>query len=84
MTSMLDRLTQLANSPKNKQLLREASARAQEAAARAQQWAKDPKTRAKLEETRQRAEQWAKDPKTRAKLEEARHRVFGTGRGRTP
>lgn len=82
MTSMLDRLTQLANSPKSKQLIRDASVRAQDAAARAQQWTRDPKTRARFEQARQRAEQWANDPRTRARLEDARHRFFSGGRGR--
>jgi len=47
MASMFTKLTQLANSPKGKEAIRQVTERAQ-------QMAKDPKTRAKIDEARRR------------------------------
>jgi hypothetical protein len=47
MASLFDKVVQLANSPKSKQAVRQATEKAQ-------QFAKDPKTRAKLEDVRRR------------------------------
>ena len=49
MASMLSKVVQFANSPKGKQMIRQASDRAQA-------MAKDPKTRAKLDDLRRRAQ----------------------------
>jgi hypothetical protein len=49
MASMLSKVVQFANSPKGKQVIRQATDRAQ-------QFAKDPKTRAKIDELRRRAQ----------------------------
>ena len=49
MASMLSNVVQFANSPKGKQVIRQATDRAQ-------QFAKDPKTRAKIDELRRRAQ----------------------------
>jgi hypothetical protein len=45
--SMFDKISQLAKSPKGQQMIREATGRAQ-------QFAKDPKNRAKIEDLRRR------------------------------
>jgi hypothetical protein len=47
MASLFDKVVQLANSPKGKQAVRQATEKAQ-------QFAKDPKTRAKIEDVRRR------------------------------
>jgi hypothetical protein len=47
MASLFDKVTQFANSPKGRQALRQATEKAQ-------QLAKDPKTRAKIDDVRRR------------------------------
>ena len=49
MASLFNKVVQFANSPKGKQVIRQATDKAQ-------QMAKDPKTRAKIDEVRRRAQ----------------------------
>ena len=49
MASLFNKVVQLANSPKGKQAIRQATEKAQ-------QMAKDPKTRAKIDEVRRRVQ----------------------------
>jgi len=55
MASLFDRVTELANSPKTKQAIRDLTERGQKIA-------NDPRTRAKLEDLRQRGQKLANDP----------------------
>ncbi|MCZ2823901.1 MULTISPECIES: hypothetical protein [Modestobacter] len=86
MASLMNKVMQFANSPKGKQVIRQATDKAQ-------QLAKDPKTRAKFDkvanspkgrqvirQATDKAQQLASDPKTLAKIQDVRRRVQG-GRG---
>jgi hypothetical protein len=73
-SSLFTKLTELANSPKGKQAIRQAQEKAQ-------QLANNPKARQAVRSATEKAQQFAKDPKTRAKLDEVRRRFQGGSGG---
>ncbi len=80
MASLFNKVVQLANSPKGKQAI-------QQATVKAQQLANSPKGQQVIRQAADKAQQLAKDPKTRARIDDARRRLQGgqggTGSGST-
>jgi hypothetical protein len=69
-SSLFTKLTELANSPKGKEAMRQAQEKAQ-------QIANNPRVRHAVSAATEKAQQIAKDPKTRARLDEVRRRFQG-------
>ena len=73
-SSLFTRLTDLANSPKGKEAIRQAQEKAQ-------QLANNPKVRSAVGTATQKAHEFVQDPRTRARVDDLR-RMGPKGRGR--